>query len=535
MIASRRLALLLPLLVLAACRDRGEKVEHSPPPVLAAKPADAALDACRAHIAAVESKPPLPGAPAFEKERAEILGRARGQPLLFVSEPEPTPDSELLPAAEKARRELSKLSAWRRVRALRARFRGEPSELRALILRQGYLYSADPIEALALVTLIKIPDLFSRPTIVLQRGGRVVELYRHDGKHPEYRMSDGREARLLFGDRLAPTRDALGPTLHRDLLALAHRTGFDRVRVEHIGASALVARLRFGPSWVRALLVSDGARLSLSCLDAPAKERRRVQRWQHDDTARRLALSRLRAQVSEEIAERLPFDRPRGEDTEDEDGQLRHAWRWAYRTGQRVFHYDDESYPVYDVDGRPHPPQVCVEFVLDSYERAAGTWFAPLGKGPGRVEGRLDFKAFGIENKSGVLAFERFAEQHPELFEHRRFEGNERIPFRERHRFFSWLLAHADLFRPGDIVAIRGLKDDKRIHQHALLIEDTDPVTGFPYALADQMSVPRRRTWENIMGPAPRRSLYYLLRPTAALLDALAGDSTPDTRPAAVP
>jgi hypothetical protein len=182
---------------------------------------------------------------------------------------------------------------------------------------------------------------------------------------------------------------------------------------------------------------------------------------------------------------------------------------------------------VYDARGRPHPPEVCVGFVLDSYERAAGTWFSPLGQGPGRVEGRLDFTAFGIENRSGVMAFERFAEEHPELFEHRRFHGEERVPFRDRRRFFAWLVAHADVFRPGDIVAIRGRKDDGRIHQHALLIEDTDPVTGFPDALADQMSVPRRRTWENIMGPAPDRSLVYRVRPTPALIAELAGGTAP--------
>lgn len=527
MIAARRLALLVPLLFLAACRDRGGKVEHSPAPAPSAPRGDAELTACRARLERVESEPAEPGAPAFERRRAEILGRARGEPLLFVREPQRTADSALPAAAARARHRLRKLGAWRRVRALRSRFRGRPRLLRALVLREGYLYSSGPDEALALVTLIRIPDLYSRPTLVLQRGARVYTLHRKGGRHPEYIFEDGLEARLLFGDRLAPTRDALGPTLHRDLRALAHRTGFDRVRIEHLADDAVIARLRFGATWVRALLVSDGARLSLSCFDAPADVRQSVRRWQDKDAPRRRALARLRAQVREEIAERLPFDRPHGQDTEDEDGQLRPAWRWAYRTGQRVFHYDDRVYPVYDVQGRPHPPQVCVEFVLDSYERAGGTWFAALGRGPERIEGRLDFKAFGIDNRSGVMAFERFAEQHPELFKHRRFHGDERIPFRQRRRFFAWLDGHADLFKPGDIVAIRGPKDDHRIHQHALLIEDTDPETGFPDALADQMSVPRRRTWENIMGPAPRRSLFYRLRPTAVLFDVLAGDPAP--------
>ena len=53
-------------------------------------------------------------------------------------------------------------------------------------------------------------------------------------------------------------------------------------------------------------------------------------------------------------------------------------------------------------------------------------------------------------------------------------------------------------------------------------IEDTDPLTGFPDALADQMKRPRRRTWEGIMAEAPLRSLLFHVRPKPAVLDALA-------------
>jgi hypothetical protein len=65
---------------------------------------------------------------------------------------------------------------------------------------------------------------------------------------------------------------------------------------------------------------------------------------------------------------------------------------------------------------------------------------------------------------------------------------------------------------------------DGLVHQHAILIEDTDPITGFPHALADQMRVPRRRTWEAIMAEAPLRSVLFRLRPRRLVLAALAGD-----------
>jgi hypothetical protein len=68
-------------------------------------------------------------------------------------------------------------------------------------------------------------------------------------------------------------------------------------------------------------------------------------------------------------------------------------------------------------------------------------------------------------------------------------------------------------------VAIHGKKADGKIHQHAILVEWSDPLSGFPYGLADQMKRPRRRTWEGIMAEAPLRSLYYRVRPQPAVFE----------------
>src|SRR4029079_19772670 len=89
----------------------------------------------------------------------------------------------------------------------------------------------------------------------------------------------------------------------------------------------------------------------------------------------------------------------------------------------------------------------------------------------------------------------------------------ERIPFGERSRFFAELRDYADEIRPGDVISIQGEKRDKHIHQHAIFVERADPVTVFPFGLADQMKRPRRRTWEGIMAEAPKRSLFYRARP----------------------
>jgi hypothetical protein len=483
---------------------------------------DTALQRCKKEIAAFEAEPALPGAPEFERQRVEILGRAHGEPVLFAREPAETPDAELTEAARLTRASLARATGYSRVKSILARHRGDKSTLRALLLRQGYLYSSDPHEALALVLLLDLTKLFDEPTIYRQRGAVVSELHRTSGRFAEYRDEAGRTADLILGDRVATSRAGLEHPLHRDLRALSREMGFDRAKIERYSASHVLASLRFGGAWVRSLMKSDGAELSLDCFDANDGERRRIQQWIDSDAPRRKALAALHRAVDEEVTEAIPFDRPRGEHDEDRDGQLRPEWRWAYLHGMNYFSFDDASYPVFDAKGRPLPPQMCVDFVLDSFERSAGSWYRERGPDTGRFIGHLDFNAFGIKNRRSVLAFEKFAEDHPDIFEHERFQPEERIPFAERDRFFAYLREHADRFRPGDVVAIQGKKDDGNIHQHAILIEDTDPVTGFPDELADQMSRPRRRTWEAIMGPAPLRSLLYHVRLRSKALLSLA-------------
>jgi len=534
------LFLLLLLSILPGCAERPALAAGSPPPtaragLARAVPPDLPGELCRARAADLRRAPDLGGAPAFEQNRTAILGRARGEPLVLVREPAATPDSALSPALLDSRRAFESGRPGDRVFKVRSRHRDDPAGLRALVLREGYLYSPEPRDALALVTRLELPDLFEEPEIWLARGkdihhlrrttegrgSRTTVSYRHKGG-----SLDGRRADLLFGDRIATTAEALAAPLHRDLRALAEDVGFDRARILHHGPDALVAELRFPaeraePLWIPAVLEAHGAALRLECVAADPETREAVQAARDATAFRRRVLARMRATITAQVGEALRFDRPEGEEGPDRDGHLRPVWLDAYLRGRQSFEVDEKSYRVFDAAGRPWPPQVCVDFVLDTYERAAGTWFTSRGEKPARVRGRFDFNELGIPNRRGVIAFGEFAESQPELFEFRRFQGDERVPFGERARYFQNLLDHADDIRPGDVVAIHGLKRDDRIHQHAILVEWTDPVTGFPAGLADQMKGPRRRTWEGIMAEAPKRSLYYRVRPTAALLHRL--------------
>lgn len=515
-----RFTVLVGLLALTAagCRARANPVVTTAAPTASvgssnSMPArDLEREACQARIASLEAEPTLSGAPAFDRTRAEVLGRARGEPMLFVREPARATGADAGSAPPRG------AGAIRAALKLRAKDR---AALRALLLREGYVYASDPAEALALVGALELTALFDEPTIHLARGADVLTLARKDGRFPSYRYADGRTAELLFGDRVATTREALSAPLHRDLRGLQRRAGFERARILAYREKGLVAELRFDGAWVKGLLVARGAELDVGCFDADEPTRRRVAAFVTKDAPRRNALKKLREAVDAQVLEAVPFDRPRDEKTAERDGELRPSWRFAYLHGGAFFSHDEQSYPVFDAQGRPLPPQMCVDFVLDSFERGAGTWFRPRGSDLGRTVGSLDFDALGIKNRRSVLAFEKFAEEHSDLFEHARMKPEERIPFGERSRFFSFLLEHADRFRPGDIVAIQGRKADGLIHQHAILIEDTDPLTGFPEALADQMKRPRRRTWEGIMAEAPLRSLLFHVRPKDRVLLAL--------------
>jgi hypothetical protein len=529
--------LLAPLLVLAC----SVAPDPSPPPASAAPSAASApapappappaphaeASACRARIDAVLARPPLPGAPAFEAARVEILGRARGEPMVFVREPAATPKDALPPrltaSAELFAREKP---GGRRMASLRGRHKGDPASLRALVLREGYAYASDPHDALALVTTFTLADLFAEPTIWLARGSTIRALTRVEGREVRYVDEAGRAEGLLLGDRVATSEAELVRPLHRDLAALADSVGFDRTRIRHMTEEAIVAELRFGEAWTEALLEAEGPKLRLGCMAAEGALRESIESFRAETAGQSRALFAMRAAVTAEIDEGLRFDRPEEEPDHMRDGALRPVWLGAYLQGRPSFQFEGKSYSVFDSRGRAHPPEVCVDFVLDTYERAAGTWYRPRGEPAGRTRGRLDFSELDIPNRRGVIGFGDFAEATPDLFEMRRFVGPERIPFGERSRFFAYLRDHADL-RPGDVVAIQGMKRDDNIHQHAILVERTDPVTGFPFGLADQMKRPRRRTWEGIMAEAPKRSLFYRARPTDALIGRLDPGAAP--------
>ncbi|MFO0617413.1 MAG: hypothetical protein U0414_32755 [Polyangiaceae bacterium] len=490
-------------------------------------PGDPAFDACAARYAKVVASEPAPGAKAYDAHRVEFLGRVRGEATVFVREPKLVPQAEPSAATKSALSSFGTSLPGIRVVLLKDRLKSDKEALRAALLREGYLYFEDPNDLFYAVEKVSLVDLFDDKTLFLARASGVFELRRGGSdRNPVYEFVDGpdkgRSASLWFGDRIGLSREALAEPLHRDFATVADTEGFDRVDIERLTTTEVAAKIRYGSTWAKAVLAADGAAMKLACLAEPKATRDQIAGYLAETAWRRSAVKNLRGAVAEAVFEALPFDRPRGVTGPDRDGELRPYWFAAYMRGDHAFSDDGDSYPVYRADGRVAVPTVCMDFVLDSFERAAGSWYAPRGEKPGRSTGRLSWDSFNPENKRGVVGFGMFAEKRTDLFEVRRFVGQERTPFQERQKFFTFIADHTDLFQPGDILSIQGLKRDDRVHQHAILLERTDPLTGFPFGLADQMSNPRRRSWEGIMAEAPKRSLYYRARPLPIILEKLA-------------
>lgn len=501
-------------------------------------------ETCANRFETLRSSPNAPLALTDPVERAHLFGRVRGAPSFFVREPRAaatTTEPRAAAAAEPKQASPPSAAKGERARRLRQRLRGDPKALRAAILREGYVYATDPYEALELVTSLHIADLFDEPEVWLQRGASTARLVRDAGGggrgEPSYRYTEGpragRSADLLFLDRLVTSPEQLEVPLHRDLSDESDVWGFDRARLVTVSGLDAAAELRFGGRWVRAVLRAEGAALRIGCLAEGADVRANVLAWRAGHEAERRAKRALFDAVTDQADEGLRFDRPEGDPpAPDSDGRLRASWQAAFFGGYTTFFYEGRAYPVLSPRGEPFPPQVCVDFVLESFERASGTRFSVEG-GPSRRVGRLDFDAYHPPNRRGVLAFETFAQEHPELFSASRVPERDRVPFAFRDRFFRYLLEHADDFAPGDVVAIQGYKKDDKIHQHAMLLESVDPLTGFPFGLADQMRRPRRRTWEGIMADAPRRSLLFRVRPTELVWSTLGG--SPSVAPVTPP
>jgi hypothetical protein len=469
----------------------------------------------------LNSEPAVPGAIVNAGfARAFLLGRARAEPVIFTRAP--FFDSHgASPEARTLRADMltDPHPAQAFERAL-LRIKKHPELAREIFLTEGYLYTESPELAALYVNFLALGLLFREPELVLARGRERWTLVRHDG---EYEFKDGPErgqrASLLLFDRVFLPGSEPGPALHLDVRGVAAGSFADEIRIDRLTAAGAVAALRFGKDWLPAALKRSGNALELSC--------ERVPPALADAVAQTRALAKRRARVADvlsrivasEVEEGLPFDEPKTEEGQ-QDGQLRPAWRRAYLDGRDRYTFNDDQYWVFDGRGRPHVPQVCIDFVMDTLERSSGAWFRARGERRELVTGKLNFDDFSLDNRRSVETFITFTAAHPAWFDVTETPPDARIAFREHEAFLADIFAHRDEYRPFDIVAIFGLRADGKLHSHSFFVADRDPVTGMPIAVAANAGRPRIRSWENEMQNAPQRAIRAHIRPKLVWLEA---------------
>jgi hypothetical protein len=495
---------------------------------------------CASRLAALEREPALPGNPDVENRRAETFVRAKASGVLFTKQPVQGP---LGAAASALKRSID--GADEPVQALYEvypKLQKQRAVAREALLTDGYVYSKNPAFASALSALIKPEDIFDEPEIVVQRGGELLRARRvpdqpvpwvkKTGFH--YEHDGGERVKLLLFDRVALTAEALETPLHRDMSAARRALGFEEMRVLHLSEQALSAELSYGPLKTRALFASSGAKLSLECEVTEPGEEAAVAATRELLLRKERALDRLRVVMEEMVREGLPFDEPKTE-VGQQDGKLRQHWVWAYRYGASQFEFNEDKYRVFDTTGRPRVPQVCIDFITDTFERAGGSWYRGRGEPRERVPGRVDFRSLGIDNERSVESFIAFAKGHPEWFEVLEVAERDRVPYAKRSDFFAHLSKNRADYRPGDVIAIYGLRDDGKMHYHSFFVYSSDPVTGVPSLVAANAGRPRIRPWESEMLTAPQRSIHARIRPKLSWLEAVTADvATPAPAPAPV-
>jgi len=493
-----------------------------------------ASGACRRAIDRVLRAPGLPGAPDLEKARPLVLLYAKAEPVVFVEKPsvDRTSSSE----AVRYRSMIENTdSPWSNIQRLWTLFSAKPDLGRSVLLRDGYLYAEKPALAFALVDLVSAQTLFSDDRIWIQRGER--QLTAERTKSGNYVYVDGPErgerVRLLLFDRIGS-----GPPpvpLHRDFRTLRTRFGFDRVTIRHMTEGAIVADLRYGSVWVPTLLDAQGAHLELRCEIQSSETRDKVTAFRAEHAKKERLLEPLRKAMLEQVEDGLPFDEPLTEYGQ-QDGRLRREWLRAYEAGKRGYEFQDDIYEVFNVNGRPLVPQVCVDFLFDTIERASGTHYRARGEKRGRVIGRMDFGTMADENMRRATSFIEYAQARPESFDVDLLPENERVEFKFGQKFAGYLVREADRFTPGDVVMIRGYtpwdKKNHLMHFHSFFVYESDPLTGQPIVLAGNPGKPLLQTWQFEAFRTPDRSIWYRVRPH---VDWLASVIQPSPEPPLLP
>lgn len=489
----------------AATRDGGAP---------ASSPSTAETSSCEARIAARALPPPGPRWVAYARRLPEVLVRAQIDPVLYLRWPDEQPRSAqaaaFLAAIEHAPvpgRALGQFLATHTSRALR----------REVVLGDGYLFSSRPPLAVALSSRVSLEDLFEGPRVYRARDGVLDVLERGEGGYLE---PDGALATLRLNDRVSEDPAALADPLGIDLEVVRQQTGALRTIPTAIGTDAAALELVFPDGTRRpSLVVTEGGRTAVRCIGGAPDTLAATQ----DDAQRFWTRHRAVVAAAQALVDESPrFDEPTDEiPGVQQDGELRPAWTEAYERGETTFTFGSVEYPVFDAEGRPIPPEVCIDLFFDAWQRAGGTWYRPRGEPPGRTQGAWDLERAQLPRRS-VPRLLAEADDEGSVLDRYDVPEEDRISLAHMPDYAYAIAREADAFREGDALIVYGLRlQDFHRHYHTLLVIRTEPTTGIPMVIADNQGRPRMRTLSNAMLAAPYRSIMHRLRFDLDALSAL--------------
>jgi hypothetical protein len=443
---------------------------------------------------------------AYRTNLPFIAAEAKVYPVWYLREPKRS-ESKRVTAAYEAL--VSARQPRLRIRDLLDHRKDDKEFLRDVFLSEGYFFENNAKTAIAEAEEITLPDLFDDDVIYRLRNN-IIEPLRRGNSH--YWDAAGNEAAFYLNDRVSSSPNDLTKPFHLDFQAVRQNTEARRIVPNAQGENAVAVQLEFGfGEWRPALLRLIGDRTEVECIGGdPATLA---------DTMKRSAEIRIlndgiRHAAAAAVSERPLFDEPKDEDDFiQEDGELRQAWKEAYFGKKKKYMYRELEYRVFDSKGNPVPPQVCVDFILDTWERASGTWYTARKHPPKRTEGEIDFYSLPNFGRRHIATILNYAYRPESPFDRYDIPRRDWIPMKTWRRFVKNLVKHADHYREGDILVIHGLRDeDEMEHFHTVLILSTDLITGIPTEVADNQGRPRISNLKTALRAAPRRSIKYRLR-----------------------
>ncbi|MEZ4225619.1 MAG: hypothetical protein R3B13_32000 [Polyangiaceae bacterium] len=489
-------------------------------PARGAAPPALPTEVCDVRVAKARAGSPLPGTPRLDKVRGEMLARAKGEPVVFVRPPEwpATPRKEI----QGYRNALARSRfPWDTVDQFVEHLRHDPQVARQVLLRDGYLYAESADLAWSLWKSVELRHLFDEPELVIERGRDTLRVTR---RGRDYFYADGagagKPARLWLFDRVRVGDAEVTEPLHRDLRSVQHELHFDRIQIEHITSSHIVATASYEGIPVTTLLSSSGAKVKFECEVIPDARRAELELARERAKVRADALAVVRSVIRDQVLEELPFDEPKNE-WGQQDGHLKSRWKTAYLAGEDRYLFNFQSYPVFSADGKPAPPQVCIDFITETLERSAGTWWRNRGDRREKRVGRLSLDELISGDRRQVPSFVAFARAHPDWFEVYSVPSHLRLPYLFKKRFYRFIQAHRDKLQPADVVVIRGPApwDHYNVpHYHTFFVYERDPVTAVPILLAGNAGKPRIQSWESVMSRTPQRKIETIIRPRMSWL-----------------